>query len=166
MVEKVIVDGLVLIKAKDGDVTAAITALGTYIDYSGKALTFDPAQARTAVEVRPHGTNPMARQLSGGVNGTINFTFLRDPGGTPDVEADLQAIFDDDGLITFVVQDDRAVLIGVGDTDPTPAASPTNPQYAGGALITSLTPFGTADGTSAATVIVACNLDRDYKVYR
>ena len=45
-------------------------------------------------------------------------------------------------------------------------ASPANPQYAGGALITSLTPFGTADGGSAATVLIACNLDRDWKVYR
>ena len=166
MVEKVIVDGLVLIKAKTADVTAAITALTGYVDYSEKALTFDVNQSRAAVEVRPHGTNPMSRQLGGAVNGTINLTFLRDPGGAVDVEKDLQAIFDDDGLITIAIQDDRDALVDATTMAVIPAASAANPQYAGGALITSITPFGTADGGSAATVLIACNLDRDYKVYR
>ena len=165
MVEKVIVDGLVLIKAKTADLTAAITAVAGYKDYSTKALTFDVNQSRAAVEVRPHGTNPMSRQLGGAVNGTLNLTFLRDPGSVmEDVEADLQAIFDDDGLITVVIHDDRDALDVAGTI--TPDASPANPQYAGGALITSITPFGTADGGSAATVLIACNLDRDWKVYR
>ena len=82
MVEKVIVDGLVLIKAKTADLTAAVTGMvpADYKDYSRKALTFDVNQSRAAVEVRPHGTNPMSRQLGGAVNGTLNLTFLRDPG--------------------------------------------------------------------------------------
>ena len=164
MAEKVIVDGLVLISPKTADLTAAVTGAvaAPYIDYSTKALTFDVNQSRAAVEVRPHGTNPMSRQLGGAVNGTLNITFLRDPGGAVDVEKDLQAIFDDDGLITLVIHDDRTAL----GTPVMLDASPANPQYAGGALITSITPFGTADGGSAATVLIACNLDRDWKVYR
>ena len=164
MAEKVIVDGLVLIRAKIADLTSAVSSAAGYEDYSTKALTFDVNQSRAAVEVRPHGTNPMSRQLGGAVNGTLNITFLRDPGGAVDVEADLQTIFDDDGLITVVIHDDRDALDVAGTI--TPDASPANPQYAGGALITSITPFGTADGGSAATVLIACNLDRDWKVYR
>ena len=166
MAEKVIVDGLVLISPKTADLTAAVTGAvaAPFIDYSTKALTFDVSQSRAAVEIRPHGTNPMSRQLGGAVNGTINLTFLRDPGGAPDVEKDLQAIFDDDGLITLVIHDDRDALDVAGVI--TLAVDDDNPQYAGGALITSITPFGTADGGSAATVLIACNLDRDWKVYR
>ena len=86
------------------------------------------------------------------------------------LRADLQTIFDDDGLITVVIHDDREVLIdrqvaGVHYAYSS-RVSHANPQYAGGALITSITPFGTADGGSAATVLIACNLDRDWKVYR
>ena len=76
MAEKVIIDGLVLINAKTVDLSAAVSSPTGYEDYSTKALTYDINQARAAVEVRPHGTNPMSRQLGGAVNGTINFTFL------------------------------------------------------------------------------------------
>ena len=57
--------------------------------------------------------------LGGAVNGTLNLTFLRDPGSAmEDVEADLQAIFDDDGLITVVIHDDRDRARHAGDNVP------------------------------------------------
>ena len=66
MVERVITDGLVLIRPrKNGDILAAVSAIGQYEDLSAVALTYDINESQANASVRPHGTNRRARVLPG-----------------------------------------------------------------------------------------------------
>ena len=161
MVEKVITDGLVLVKAAaTGDIDAEVTAIGTYVDLSEKALTFNPEETGENAQVRPHGPNRRVRVLAGQESGTLALSFVRDSGGTPDPEATFELIWAAGRRFNFVIQEDRTALKAL--TTPfavTPAASDANPQYTGSAVITSRTPF-TLDGV--ALFNVTADLDRDY----
>ena len=172
MAERVINDGLVLLNvAATGDISAAVAALTGYTDFSAVALTFNIDESQTNVTILPHGENRRARVLSGQRSGTLTMTFLRNPSGvgsgneTIDVEAAFETIKAAGGRFQFVIQEDRASLITSPAIVPVPAASPANPQYAGSAIFTSINPFGTADGTTAAVVSVTADLDRDYARY-
>ena len=163
MVERAITDGLVLVEAAaTGDVTAAVTAVGTYTDLSPKALTYNISESRANATVNPHGAIPRGRVLAGPITGTIAMTFLRDSDGTPDPEALLEGIHSSHGRLHFVIQDDRSDLTVGGNV--TPAASDANPQYAGSAMINGIDYFGPADGTPSV-VSVTCDLDRDFARY-
>ena len=171
MVERVIDDGLVLLNvAATGDISAAVAALTGYTDFSAVALTFNIDESQTNVTVLPHGENRRARVLSGQRTGTITLTFVRNPGGTLngetiDVEAAFETIKAAGGRFQFVIQENRAALFDATTMAIIPAASPANPQYAGSAIFTSINPFGSADGTTAAVVSVTADLDRDYARY-
>ena len=166
MAERIIDDGMVIVQAMaTGDLTASVDAIGAYVDLSKAAVAFTISESQTNVTVLPHGENRRARVLSGQQSGTLSMTFLRNPAGTPDPEMTFETIKAGGGRFNFAIQEDRAALIAQGDTDPTPDASPANPQYAGSAVLTSLDPFGTADGTSAASLTVTADLDRDYARY-
>ena len=161
MVEKALVDGLLLIKeAAAGDITAEVTATATWTDLSSKALTYNIADTRANGATRPHGTNPRVRVSAGAVSGTINITCLRDSGGAIDPEATFEAIHKTHGRLQFAIQDDRSDL-----GDPVmPSASDANPQYTSSAVISSIDYFGVADGNgnTAAVVSVTADLDRDF----
>ena len=93
MVEKALVDGLLLIQeAAAGDLTAEVMAVGAYTDLSSKALTYNIADTRANGSTRPHGINPRVRVSAGAISGTINITCLRDSGGTIDPEALFEGI--------------------------------------------------------------------------
>ena len=85
MVEKALVDGLLLIKeAATGDLTADVTdADPPWVDLSSKALTYNIADTRANGSTRPHGANPRVRVSAGAVSGTINITCLRDSAELP-----------------------------------------------------------------------------------
>ena len=163
MVEKVIVDGLVLVLgAASGDLAAAVDALGMYNDLSTKALTYNIEESGEVATIRPHGTNPRGRSLAVGKSGTISLTFIRDPGGTPDPGMTLGNIWRTASRrFHFAIQDDRSVL----GSPVVPLASAGNPQQAGSAVMTSFNPFGEAAGAEVAVVIVNGILDRDYAEY-
>ena len=162
MVEKALVDGLLLIQeAAAGDLTAEVMAVGAYTDLSSKALTYNIADTRANGSTRPHGINPRVRVSAGAISGTINITCLRDSGGAIDPEALFEGIHKSHGRFQFVIQDDRSDL---GGPPPTPAASDANPQYTSSAVISSIDYFGVADGNgnTAAVVSVTADLDRDF----
>ena len=161
MVEKVLTDGLILVKAAEtGDVTAEVTATTGYTDLSTKALTYNPEETGETASVRPHGRNRRRRVLAGEESGTLGLSFIRDSGGSPDPEATFELIWAAGRRFNFVIQDDRFPLFN-SDNPPiiVPAASDANPQYTGSAIITSRTPF-TLDGV--ALFNVSADLDRDY----
>ena len=81
MVERVITDGLVAVKAGAADITAEVTALTTWEDLSSKALTFNIEETGETASVRPHGTNRRNRVLAGAESGTLALSFVRDSGG-------------------------------------------------------------------------------------
>ena len=88
MVEKSLVDGLLLVKeAATGDIVADVVATTGYTDLSSKALTYNIVDSRANAGIRPHGTNPRQRMTAGSISGTITIACLRDSGGTPDPEA-------------------------------------------------------------------------------
>ena len=169
MVEKALVDGMVLVKsAETGDIAAAVTAVATWIDLSTKALTYNIADTRANSSTRPHGTNPRSRVTAGAVTGTISMTFLRDSNsGGVNPEAVLEAIHKSHGRMQFAIQDDRSELLEADGTLMTAEASDTNPQYASSAIISSVDYFGVADGNggTAAVVSVTADLDRDFARY-
>ena len=164
MVEKALIDGLLLIKeAETGDLTADVTdADPPWVDLSSKALTYNIVDTRANGSNRPHGANPRVRVSAGAVSGTINITCLRDSGGTPDPEATFEGIHKTHGRMQFAIQDDRSELVSGADIVPDPSAA--NPQYTSSAVINSIDYFGVADGNgnTAAVVSVTADLDRDF----
>ena len=160
MVERVIDDGLVLVRARNqGDISSAVTAVGQYTDLSEKALTFNIEESGETASVRPHGPNRRRRVLAGSEGGTLSLSFVRDSGDADaDPETEFETIWAAGRRFNFVIQENRS---GLGDP-PVPLATPGNPQYAGSAVITSRTPF-TLDGV--ALFNVSADLDRDYARY-
>ena len=168
MVEKSLIDGLVLVKeAASGDLSASVDALAGWTDLSTKALTYNITDSRANGNIRPHGTNPRSRATAGAVTGTISMAFLRDSGGTVDPEATLEGIHKTHGRLQFVIQDDRSDLIANAGDPVIPDATAVNPQYVSSAIINSIDYFGVADGAggTAAVVSVSADLDRDFARY-
>ena len=157
MVERVITDGLVAVKAGAADITAEVTALTTWEDLSSKALTFNIEETGETASVRPHGTNRRNRVLAGAESGTLALSFVRDSGGAVDPEAVFEVIWAAGRRFNYVIQENRESLLDAGDY--VGDASDENPQYTGSAVITSRTPF-TLDGV--ALFNVSADLDRDY----
>ena len=158
MVERVITDGLVLVKAGAADITAeVVTAAAPWVDLSSKALTFNITETGETASVRPHGINRRNRVLAGAESGTLELSFVRDSGGSPDPESAFEDIWAAGRRLNYVIQENRDALDVAGTI--TPGASDENPQYTGSAIVTSRTPF-TLDGV--ALFNVACDLDRDY----
>ena len=149
MVEKALVDGLLLVKeAETGDLTTEVVAgdYGDYEDLSPKALTYNIADTRANGSTRPHGANPRVRVSAGAVSGTINITCLRDSGGAIDPEAVFEGIHKTHGRMQFVIQDDRTLLATGANDAVEPDPSDANPQYTSSAVISSIDYFGVADG--------------------
>ena len=159
MVERVISDGLVLVKAGAADITAEVVVTTNWENLSSKALTFNIAETGETASVRPHGANRRNRVLAGAESGTLELSFVRDSDGTPDPEAVFEGIWAAGRRFNFVIQEDRLALTVPPAVVVTPAASAANPQYTGSAVITSRTPF-TLDGV--ALFNVSADLDRDY----
>ena len=167
MAERVIDDGMVIVQAMaTGDLNASVDdAIGSYIDLSEAALTFNIDESQTNVPVRPHGSNRRARILSGQQSGTLAMTFLRNPDGTPDPETTFETIKAGGGRFQFAIQEHRTPLLTGASGALVPAGSTGNPQYAGSAVLTAINPFGAADGSTAAVVSITADLDRDYARY-
>lgn len=165
MAERIITDGLVLVKAApSGDITAAVTATTGWTDLSEFALTMSLDTARNAVAVNPHGPNPKSRVLPGARTGTMVLTFLRSEGASPDPADFFEGIDDANGRLQFCIQLDRSSLISGGTL--TPAASASNPQYVGSAVITALASWGEGDADSPAAIRVSLDTDKDFARYR
>ena len=84
MVEKALIDGLVLVKeAASGDLSAEVDGLAGWTDLSTKALTYNITDSRANgnIRIRMEPT-PDQRATAGAVTGTISMAFLRDSGGT------------------------------------------------------------------------------------
>ena len=142
------------------DISAAVTSTSGWTDLSANALTFSISTSRGTSSVAPQGSNHM-RVFGGQRGGTLQVSFLRNDNGTPD-PADFWEDVDDanNGRFQFCIQLDRPSITS-GST-VTPAASASNPQYAGTAYVTNIAHWG-AGPNSLPVITVTAQIDKDYK---
>ena len=159
-------DGMFIAKAAaTGDVSAKISALGTYVDLSQWAISVEINDESSNIKSRAFGVNRRPRVLPGTLEGSIEFTLQLDPEAGNGPEATFDVIQKaGNGRFNFAYQYRRESLIKNGALVPT--ASSDNPQFAGSAIIRRIRPFSGTDGSEFSYMTVECDLDHDYDVYR
>ena len=155
-------DALLMVKAAaTGDNDDKVTSSTGWIEFSDQVEGLvDINPTRDSVRLAPIGGKGRGKVYASGGGGTITIAIkLGDGAGEENGETFADIFATETARFAFVFQPDRIALTSSGTI--TPAASATNPQSVGSAVITSLNRHGPG-GEEPAFQRITAELDSDY----